>query len=92
MFVALAALTIEIQLFLPIAVAAISSDSLAGEANLGTMRYLLSVPVLRQRMLAVKYTAIVIFSFAATLLVAVTGILIGLALFGGGAMVSLSGT
>ncbi|MBT8225881.1 MAG: ABC transporter permease [Dactylosporangium sp.] len=92
LFVALAALTVEIQLFLPIAVASISSDAIAGEANLGTLRYLLAVPVLRSRMLAVKFTAIVIFTFVAILLVAGVGMLIGLALFGGGSMVSLSGT
>ena len=37
LFVALAALTIELALFLPLAVAAISGDSVAGEANLGTL-------------------------------------------------------
>src|SRR5438270_4829260 len=36
LFAALAALFLEIPLFLPIAVAAISADSIAGEANLGT--------------------------------------------------------
>src|SRR5688572_25412213 len=41
MFVALAALMIELPLFLPIAVATISGDSIAGEANVGTLRYLL---------------------------------------------------
>ena len=59
LFVALAALTIEIGLFLPLAVAAISGDSIAGEANVGTLRYLLTVPVQRARLLAVKYAAIV---------------------------------
>src|SRR5262245_14340964 len=53
LFVALSALTVEIPLFLPIAVAAISADTIAGEANLGTLRYLLAVPVHRTRMLAV---------------------------------------
>src|SRR5215470_10137138 len=43
LFVALAALTVELPLFLPLAVAAISGDSIAGEANLGTLRYLLAV-------------------------------------------------
>src|SRR3954454_123028 len=36
LFVALAALGVELPLFLPLAVAAISADSVAGEANLGT--------------------------------------------------------
>ncbi|HEX6870074.1 MAG TPA: ABC transporter permease [Micromonosporaceae bacterium] len=91
-FVALAALTVELGLFLPLAVAAISADTIAGEANQGTLRYLLAVPVQRTRMLAVKYTAVVIFTFAATALVAVTGVLIGLALFGGGPLTLLSGS
>ncbi len=92
LFVALAALTIELPLFLPLAVATIAGDSIAGEANQGTLRYLLSVPVHRTRMLVVKYTAIVIFAFTATLLVATTGVVLGLALFGGGDVTLLSGT
>ncbi|GIH10855.1 ABC transporter permease [Rhizocola hellebori] len=92
LFVALAALSIELPLFLPLAVATIAGDSIAGEANLGTLRYLLSVPVHRTRMLVVKFTAIVIFAFAATLLVAGTGVLMGTVLFGGGDLTLLSGT
>jgi ABC-2 type transport system permease protein len=91
LFVALAALSIELGLFLPIAVAAISADAIAGEAHQGTLRYLLTVPVERTRMLLVKYTGVVIFTFVATLLVAATGTLIGLALFGGGPVTLLSG-
>ena len=86
LFVALSALTLEMGLFLPLAVAAIAGDAVAGEANLGTLRYLLTVPVNRTRLLAVKYAAIVIFAFAATLVVTLVGILMGLALFGGGDM------
>jgi ABC-2 type transport system permease protein len=91
LFVALAALTAELPLFLPLAVAAIAGDSVAGEANLGTLRYLLPVPVHRTRLLLVKYAAIVIFAFAATLLVAAVGTAAGLILFGGGDVVLLSG-
>jgi ABC-2 type transport system permease protein len=92
LFVALAALTVELPLFLPLAVAAISADAIAGEANLGTLRYLLTVPVSRTRMLAVKYAAIVVFAVTATLLVAAVGAVLGLALFGGGPVTTLSGT
>jgi ABC-2 type transport system permease protein len=91
LFVALAALTLEIPLFLPLAVAAISGDAVAGEANLGTLRYVLTVPAHRTRLLAVKYLAIVIFSLAATAVVVVTGMVLGLLLFGGGSMTLLSG-
>jgi ABC-2 type transport system permease protein len=91
LFVALSALTIELGLFLPLAVAVIAGDAVAGEANLGTLRYLLNVPVSRLRLLVVKYTAIVIFTFAATFLIALVGMAIGLALFGGGDVTTLSG-
>jgi len=92
LFVALAALTLEVGLFLPLAVAAIAGDAVAGEANIGTLRYLLTVPVQRTRLLAVKYAAIVLFSVVATLTVTLTGIVMGLLLFGGGSMTMLSGT
>ena len=84
--------TLEMPLFLPVAVAAISADSVAGEANLGTLRYLLSVPVDRTRLLVVKLGAITVFAFAATMVVAGVGALLGLAVFGAGPMVSLSGS
>jgi ABC-2 type transport system permease protein len=92
LFVALTALTLELPLFLPLAVATIAADSVAGEANLGTLRYLLSVPVQRARLLAVKYAAITIFAAVVTLLVAATGVVLGLAFFGGGRLTLLSGT
>jgi ABC-2 type transport system permease protein len=92
LFVSLAALTIEIGLFLPLAVAAISGDAVAGEANLGTLRYLLTVPVQRARLLVVKYVAIVVFALVATLWVSTVGMVAGLALFGGGRLTLLSGT
>jgi ABC-2 type transport system permease protein len=92
MFVALAALSVELPLFLPLAVGAISGDSIAGEANLGTLRNLLAVPVHRTRLILTKYAAIVVFAFAAVLLVLVVGTVIGLALFGGGQVTLLSGT
>ncbi len=92
LFVALAALTVEMGFFLPLAVSAISGDTVAGEANLGTLRYLLTVPVHRTRLLAVKYVSVVIFSFVATVTVSVVGVVSGLALFGGGRLTTLSGS
>lgn len=92
LFVALAALTIELGLFLPLAVGTIAGDSVAGEANIGTLRYLLTVPVGRTRLLAVKFAAIVIFSMVATMWVSLVGAAAGLVLFGGGEMTLVSGT
>jgi ABC-2 type transport system permease protein len=90
-FVALAALGVELTLFLPIAVAMLAGDSIAGEANQGTLRYLLTVPVGRTRLLAIKYAGIVFGAFVAPLTVAASGLVIGLLLFGGGDVTLLSG-
>jgi len=92
LFAALASLALELPLFLPIAIAAISADAIAGEANLGTLRYLLAVPAGRTRLLAVKFAAIIVFAAAATFLVAFVGAALGLILFGGGPLATLSGT
>ncbi len=92
LFVAFAALALELPLFLPLAIATVAGDSVAGEANIGTLRYLLTIPAGRTRLLVVKFAAIVIFALSATLLVALVGAVMGLALFGGGDMTLLSGS
>jgi len=91
-FVALTALSIELALFLPLAVAALSGDTIAGEANIGTLRYLLTVPVNRTRLLAVKYVSLVIGATIGVLVVAGTGLVVGGLLFGLGPVTLLSGT
>src|SRR6266540_4286863 len=92
LFLSLTALVAVLPLFLPLAVSVISGDSVAGEANLGTLRSLLVVPVRRGRLLAVKYAAVVAFCFAAVLVVAVAGALTGFALFPVGPVTLLSGS
>jgi ABC-2 type transport system permease protein len=92
LFVPLAALSVEIVMFLPLAIAMVSGDTIAGEANLGTLRYLLTVPVGRTKLLAVKYVSLVIGALQAVLAVAVPGALIGVALFGAGPLTTLSGS
>ncbi len=92
LFVPLAALSIEIAVFLPLAMAMLSGDAIAGEANIGTLRALLTVPVERTRLLAVKYVALCIGALWGVAMVAVPGALVGIALFGAGAMPTLSGT
>ncbi|MGB8022247.1 MAG: ABC transporter permease [Candidatus Nanopelagicales bacterium] len=91
-FVALAAMGVEAGLFLPLAVATLSGDAIAGEANIGTLRYLLTVPVERGRLLAVKYASLVLGALFGVLVVALTGVAIGGALFGLGPITLLSGT
>ncbi|WP_343990559.1 ABC transporter permease [Terrabacter terrae] len=92
LFVPLAALGVEMGLFLPLAIAMLSGDAVAGEANLGTLRYLLTVPVGRTRLLAVKYASLVVGAVWGVAVVTLAGALVGIALFGTGPMTTLSGT
>ncbi|WP_253259457.1 ABC transporter permease [Subtercola boreus] len=91
LFVALVALTICIPLFLPLTVGVVAGDTIAGEASLGTLRYLLVSPVGRTRLLVVKFVAAMAFCLAATIMVVLAGVLIGAALFQIGPVTLLSG-
>lgn len=91
LFVGLSALIVCIPFFLPLAIGVVAGDTLAGESNLGTVRYLLLAPAGRSRLLLVKYLSTLVFCLAATLTVVVVGAVIGWALFGGGSAVLLSG-
>jgi ABC-2 type transport system permease protein len=77
-----AALAIVLPVFLPIAVAVVGGDSIAGEASSGMLRYLLTRPVGRARLLTAKLVALVVYVLTAVVLVAVTAYLTGIALFG----------
>src|SRR5579875_1282758 len=91
-FAALAGLTVCIPFFLPLTVAVVSGDTIAGEASLGTLRYLLTRPAGRSRLLAAKAVTVVAYSLAAALAVAVGGLIAGFVLFPVGPVVGLSGT
>lgn len=92
LFVPLAALTLEMTLFLPLAISMLAGDSIAGEANLGTLRYLLTVPVHRTRLLLVKYVSLCIGAVCGVASVSLAGAVAGTALFGAGPMTTLSGS
>ena len=77
-----AALAIVLPVFLPIAVAVVGGDAIAGEASSGMLRYLLARPVGRARLLTAKLVALVAYVLTAVVLVALTAYLTGIALFG----------
>ena len=91
-FLTFIALTLLLTLVLPLAMAVIAGDSMAGEAGPGTLRALLAIPAGRARLLTVKYAAIVVFALAATLLVTAVALATGVALFPLGPVTLLSGT
>jgi len=91
LFVGITALVVSIPLFLPLTVGVVAGDTIAGEANLGTLRYLLVVPAGRVRLLLVKFAGAAAFCLAATLTVVASGAAIGAALFPVGPVTLLSG-
>jgi len=91
LFVSLTALAVSMPLFLPLTVGVVAGDTIAGEASLGTLRYLLVAPAGRVRLLLVKFAGAAAFCLAATLTVVVAGVAIGAALFPVGPVTLLSG-
>ncbi|MDX6206659.1 MAG: type transport system permease protein [Frankiales bacterium] len=91
LFLAFAALTVCLPVFLPLALAVVGGDAVAGEASAGTLRYLLTVPVSRTRLLLVKGIGVVAYLAGAVGVVALTGAIVGALLFGLHNVVLLSG-
>jgi ABC-2 type transport system permease protein len=79
-----AAMAMVVPFFLPIAVAVVAGDSVAGEATGGTLRYLLLRPVGRTRLLVAKLLAQILFVLISVLAVVATSLVTGIALFGTG--------
>lgn len=89
---AVAALAIVLPLFLPVAVSVIAGDAVAGEAQAGTLRYLLIRPVGRTRLLVAKLVSVFVFVIVAVVLVSGIGFLTGRLLLGGGTTAGLVST
>jgi ABC-2 type transport system permease protein len=77
-----AALAVVLPIFLPVSVAVVAGDAVAGEASSGMLRYLLARPVGRTRLLVAKLIALVTFVLVAVLAVAGTSYIAGRLLFG----------
>ena len=67
---------------IPILVALVSGDAIAGEANMGTLRLLVSKPVSRIQLLIVKFTASVFYTMILLIWVAVLSLFLSILLFG----------
>ncbi|MGW8686529.1 ABC transporter permease [Streptomyces sp. NPDC055817] len=92
LFLVFTSLAATLPFFLPVAVGVIAGDAIAGEANAGTLRYLLVAPAGRTRLLLTKYATTMTFCLVATLVVAVTALATGALLFPLGDLVTISGT
>ena len=87
----LAALAIVLPLFMPVAVALYAGEAVAGEAQSGTLRYVLVRPVGRTRLLVAKLVMILAFVLLAVAVVAAVGYLTGVLLLGDGTATGVTG-
>ena len=78
-----AAMALVMPVFLPVSVAVLAGDAVAGEAATGTLRYLLIRPVGRTRLLVAKLVALIVFVLFAIFAVLSTSLITGLTMFGG---------
>ncbi|MET0788552.1 MAG: ABC transporter permease [Cellulomonas sp.] len=92
LFLVVAALFLCLPFLLPLTIGIASGDAIAGEASAGTLRYLLTVPVARGRLLAVKAVGALAFAASAVLAIAVVGLVAGAVYFGLHGVTLLSGT
>jgi ABC-2 type transport system permease protein len=88
------AITVSLALLLPLAVAMVAADAIAGEAAQGTLRGLLLAPVGRLRLVAMKAFGVLLVATLAVLAIAVVGVVAGMVVVGrpDGYLVTLSGT
>jgi ABC-2 type transport system permease protein len=84
-----AAMALVVPVFLPVAVAVLAGDSVAGEASGGTLRYLLIRPVGRTRLLVAKLVSVTAFVLMAVVAVVLTSYVTGVVLFGTGTPAAL---
>jgi ABC-2 type transport system permease protein len=77
-----AGLAIVLPVFLPVSVAVLSGDGVAGESGTGMLRYLLVRPVARTRLLTAKLIGTMSFVLVAVVLVAITSYITGVLAFG----------
>jgi len=77
-----AALGLVLPVFLPVAVAVVAGDSIAGEASAGTLRYLLARPVGRTRLLVAKLISVTAYVLLVVLAVTFTAYATGVFLLG----------
>jgi ABC-2 type transport system permease protein len=89
-----AGLAIVLPVFLPVAVAIVGGDAVAGEATGGTLRYLLLRPVSRTRLLVAKLISVTVYTGFAVVAVTLTSYVAGVSLFESEptAVVTVSGT
>jgi ABC-2 type transport system permease protein len=79
----------SLLIHIPLLVALVAGDALAGEANLGTLRLLLTKPVSRTKLVLVKFTASIFYTLLLLVWLAIVALALSLLLFGEGDMINM---
>ncbi len=66
----------------PILVALVAGDAISGEANMGTLRLLLTKPISRNQIILVKFAASMIYTIGLLIWMALMALFVSLAIFG----------
>jgi ABC-2 type transport system permease protein len=72
--------TLLIQM--PILVALVAGDAISGEANMGTLRLLLTKPISRQRIIGIKFLAAFLYTIALLIFMALMALFMSMFIFG----------
>lgn len=79
----------SLLIHIPLLVALVAGDALAGEANLGTLRLLLTKPISRPKIVMAKFLSSFIYTVLLIVWLAVVALFFSLLLFGKGDMINL---
>src|SRR4051812_26844042 len=82
LFLPVAALRVMSGFFLVVVIAMFAGDAVASEAGWGNLRYLLTRPVGRGRLLTAKLIVVSVFAVVSTTVVALAGLIAGVVAFG----------
>ncbi|MCY7292364.1 MAG: ABC transporter permease, partial [Ferruginibacter sp.] len=66
----------------PILIALVAGDAISGEANMGTLRLLLTKPISRTKIIGVKFLASIIYTVALLIFMALLALFLSMAIFG----------
>ncbi|MEZ5016760.1 MAG: ABC transporter permease subunit [Flavipsychrobacter sp.] len=74
---------------IPLLVALVAGDLIAGEANMGTLRLLLTKPISRTRLVLVKFAAGLVYTMLLLIWFAIIGLGLSVLLFGSGDLINI---
>jgi len=79
----------SLLIHIPLLVALVAGDSLAGEANLGTLRLILTRPITRAQLVMIKFISSFIYTVLLIVWLAVVALFFSLLIFGRGDMINM---